>query len=281
MNGRPLELLAYRFLGSMDDAQDVVQEARLRMLGLDSEPENPDAYLTRVVANLAVDRLRHLRAERRAYQGPWLPQPVVTEEDFTEKSVMTGEELGFGLLLLLERLSAAERVVFVLREALGTRFKEIGEMLGIAPDAARQRYRRARRNLAPDRYRATPSVEQKQLLERMVAMLTVGDVAGLVALLSEDALLLTDGGGRVSAAIRPVEDPSRIARVLVHLAGRADVSHLTPIFLPVNGGFALALKNGERIESCTMVDAFEGRVRRIYVVRNPQKLRGLTNAGRS
>ena len=280
MNGRALEWLAYRFLGSMDEAQDIVQEARLKLLDLGVEPENPEAYLTRIVANLALDRLRHLKVERRAYQGPWLPQPVITEEDVTEKSAMVAEELGFGFLLMLEKLSAAERVVFVLREAVGTSFGEIGAMLGIETAAARQRYHRARRKLDSDFAGITPTSEQKRLLERMIATVSAGDAEGLVALMADDAVLLADGGGRVSAAPQPIADRARIARVLVHLAGQETVSNLNPVLWPVNGGVALVLKGDGLIHSCLLVEAREGLIRHIYVVRNPLKLGDLMVSSR-
>lgn len=280
MNGRPLEWLAYRFLGSMDDAEDIVQEARLKLLDLGVAPENPEAYLTRTVANLALDRLRHLKVERRAYQGPWLPQPVVTEEDVTEKPAMVAEALGFGFLLMLEKLSAAERVVFVLREALGSRFGEIGLMLGIETAAARQRYHRARRKLDSDLGEVTPSSEQKRLLERMIARVSAGDAEGLVALMADDAVLLADGGGRVSAAPRPIADPARIARVLVHLAAQESASDLIPALRPVNGGVALVLEGNGLVHSCLLVEARKGLIRRIYVVRNPLKLGDLVPSRR-
>ncbi len=281
MNGRPLELLAYRFLGSIDEAEDIVQEARLRLLDLGYQPENPEAYLTRTVANLALDRLRHLKVERLAYSGPWLPQPVITDDDVTEKPVMVNQELGFGFMLMLEKLSAAERVVFVLREALGSRFREIGSMLGIETAAARQRYHRARRKLDSDSSEVTPSSEQKRLLEQMISTVSAGDAEGLVALMAEDAVLLADGGGEVSAAIRPVVDPRRIARVLVHLAGKETVAELYPELMPVNGGVALVLAGEGMIHACLLLEARQGLIRRLYVVRNPLKLGDLRVSSRA
>jgi RNA polymerase sigma-70 factor (ECF subfamily) len=154
-------------------------------------------------------------------------------------------------------------------------------MLGIETAAARQRYHRARRKLDSDGGGVTPNGEQKRLLEQMISTVSAGDAHGLVALMAEDAVLLTDGGGKVSAALQPIADPRRIARVLVHLAGQKAVADLRPVLLPVNGGVALVLEGDGLIHSCVLVEARQGLIRRIYVVRNPDKLGDLAVAGRA
>jgi RNA polymerase sigma-70 factor (ECF subfamily) len=271
------ERLAYRLLGSVEDAEDVVQEARLRLLNLTEPPRNPDAYLVRVVTHLAIDRLRRLEVERRAYVGPWLPEPLVTEPLEAEAATAARQELGVGFLLLLERLSVAERVTFVLREAFGLSFREIGSVLGLRPDACRQRHHRARRKLRGQRRPAAAPAEQRRLLERLVEAVSQGDPAGVAELLADDALLVTDGGGRVSAAIRPVADPARIARVLVHLGTRSRAGSWRLGYRGLNGGVGLVLKTAPAMPyAAVQLEVAEGRISRIYVVRRPDKLTRLS-----
>lgn len=266
--------LAYRMLGSVEEAEDVVQDAQLKLLARDSAPAEPEAFLFRVVSNLAVDRLRHLKVQRRHYSGPWLPEPLVT--DPADALALSGD-LSLGLILVLERLSPAERVAFVLREGFDLSFGEMAEVLGIAADACRQRLQRARRKLDGVRRPVTPPAVQRHLLERLLDTVRSGDVGAVAELLADDAVLLTDGGGKVSAAIRPVERPARIAQVLVHVASREPATDWALTFQPLNGGVGVAVRGpagGEQgpVYACIALDASDGRISRVYVLRNPDKL---------
>lgn len=271
--------LAYRMLGSRADAEDVVQEAFLRAAGAAEGAAEPERYLFRTVANLCVDRLRAERVRRRAYHGPWLPEPLVSDDEPDDVADLA-ENLSIGFLLLLERLSPGERVVFVLREAFDLEFGEIADLLGISAEACRQRHSRARRHLRGERREAPSQTVQRRLLERLMTAVAEQRVDAVVELLSDDVLLLTDGGGVVAAAIRPVEGRERIARVLVHLAARAEAeAPLTMRWANVNGAWGVLLLCDGTIHSALTVDASETAVRRIFVIRNPNKLAGVIVPG--
>lgn len=269
--------LAYRMLGSVEDAEDVVQEAQLKLLSATSSAEDPQAYLFRVVSNLAIDRLRQLKVQRRGYVGPWLPEPLETTDDGAA-DLIGAEDLDMALLLLLERLSPAERVAYVLREACDLDFREMARVLGVRADACRQRYHRARRKLSGVRRPPTPPRAQRRLLTRLSAAVMAADADALRALLSEDAVLLTDGGGRVSAAIRPVEDPARIARVLIHVAGNWSADGIEFVWLGLNGGAGLLIRERGAAVASVQVEADPDgeRVAQLFVMRNPDKLTRLT-----
>lgn len=265
--------LAYRLLGSVEDAEDVVQDAHVKLLAAARPPAHPGAWLFRTVTNLAIDRLRHLKVVRRAYPGPWLPEPLATDEAEVEGAAVRDDDLSVGLLLLLERLSVTERVAFVLRESFDLDFAAMGRLLGVGTDACRQRYHRACRKLDADWQAPAPSAVQKRLLERLRDAVLSGDHAAVVNLLSDDALLLTDGGGKVSAAVRPVAEPARIAQVLLHLASRQPLDRLSFEWRPLNGGVGLLICEDGVPYSVIQVGADAGeRLTRLYVVRNPDKL---------
>jgi len=270
---RGLVRLAYRLLGSVEEAEDVVQDAHVRLLAAARPPDHAGAWLFRTVTNLAIDRLRHLKVVRRAYPGPWLPEPLADDETEAEGAALRADELSVGLLLLLERLSVSERVAFVLRESFELDFAAMGRLLGAGADACRQRYHRARRKLDADWHAPAPTATQKRLLEHLRDAVLAGDRAGVVRLLSDDALLLTDGGGKVSAAIRPVAEPARIAQVLVHLAAQQPLDRLSLEWRPLNGGVGLLIREDGVPQSVIQVGVGEtGRLSRLYVLRNPDKL---------
>ncbi len=296
MSLSPLEGLAYRMLGSVADAEDVVQEARLRLLRQDSAPRDESAWLFRVVTNLALDKLRERKRQRLSYPGPWLPEPLPTAEIAADPAAGTGvepdaavelaESLSMGLLLVLERLSAAERVVYVLREGFDLPFEDIATLVEASPAACRQRYRRARRHLhvdaGPPATRPglpAPPAETRALLERLLAAVAERDTERVASLFAEDAVAYADGGGVVSAAIRPVTDPARIARVIVHLAEKADQQGGMEIrWVELNAGPALLIEQGGQLHSSLQMDVAGGLIRRLYVMRNPAKLAHLTGS---
>ncbi len=280
MADRRLKHLAYRLLGSVEDAEDVVQDAHLKLLGLADPPGNRDAFLFRVVTNLAIDRLRHRKVERRAYPGPWLPEPLATESMDAEAAAARQDDLSLGFVLLLETLSVSERVAFVLREAFDLGFHEIAEILEVRADACRQRYHRARRKVAGAGPPPQSPRAQRRALERLSQAVADGDPRAVAEMLTDDALLITDGGGRVAAAVRPVEAPERIARVLIHLASREDHADLRWQLAPLNGGIGLLLvRDGGgacELYASVHLDVTNEQVSRIYVVRNPTKLGSLS-----
>jgi RNA polymerase sigma-70 factor (ECF subfamily) len=264
---------AYRMLGSVADAEDVLQEAEVKLLKQKLPPDNPEAFLFRVVTNLALDRLRQHQRQRRLYPGPWLPDPLPTESMGAEALAELADELSLGFVLMLERLSPVERVVFVLREGFDYTFDEIGELIGAKASACRQRYRRARSHLGDEKRITTPAAEQQALLDKLLVAVAEEDLSGLVAMFSEDTVVFADGGGVVNAAIRPITGPARIAQVIVHLTRKAgEEGEMTHEFIELNGGVGLLMRQDGNLHSCIQLDGIDGVVTRLYVSRNPAKI---------
>ncbi|WP_199493363.1 RNA polymerase sigma-70 factor [Marinitenerispora sediminis] len=269
--------VAYDMLGSVADAEDCVQETWIRWARADrSNIREPRGYLVRVVANVALDRLRDARARRESYVGPWLPEPLLTAPDAAER-VERAEAVSYALLVVLETLGPVERAVFVLREVFGLPYAEIAEILGRSAAGVRQVAHRAREHVRArrPRFSADPA-GQRRLTERFLAACRDGDVAGLTELLAEDVVVVTDGGGRARAALRPVAGLDRAVRFLAGLGAmyagaRAEVASL-------NGGPGLVLYPGGAPAvsgvplAAAVVEAAGGRITRVLVVRNPDKL---------
>ncbi|MGE0621207.1 MAG: sigma-70 family RNA polymerase sigma factor [Pseudomonadales bacterium] len=277
MSTSRLEALAYRMLGSVADAEDVLQEAQLRRLKLAAPPDNEEAWLTRVVTNLALDRLREQKRRRETYTGPWLPEPLptATEGDEPEGVAELAEQLGMGLMLMLERLSPVERAVFVLREGFDLGFDDIGAMLDSTPASCRQRYRRAKAHLAgeEDRGYAGPPEVQRRLLASLLDAVAARDLPGLVSLFTEDCVAYADGGGVVSAAIIPVTAPKRIAQVTLHVVEKlAAEGEMGIHWTTLNGNPGLLISQNGRLVATVALEAAGDLIRRVYIVRNPEKL---------
>lgn len=225
--------LAYRMLGSAAEAEDAVQDAYLRWHAADrSAIATPAAWLTKVLTNLCVNRLTSARVQRERYIGPWIAEPVLTGAD-RDGSAPLGpletaeqrESVSLGLLTLMERLTPAERAVFVLREAFGHGHREIAAVLDVAESSSRQLLRRARQRLAEDRKRFDPSRERwQEIVERFLAAANGGDLSELEKLLSADVVAYSDGGGKVTAARVPIIGRDKVARYLAGIlrVGRKD-----------------------------------------------------------
>ncbi len=265
------EALAYGMLGSVAEAEEVVQEARLRLYQLPTPPASDEAFLYRVVSNLSIDRLRRARTEREAYFGPWLPEPV--QEDLSAQLELA-QELTIGFVHLLEQLPPAERIVYVLRESFDLSYDELAAMLDISAQTARQRVSRARKRMRNrSAIQAFPDDEGKRLLEKLVQLVAEGDMNGLVSMMDEDVIAYTDGGGVVSAAVRPVHGAERIATVILHLATKAaEEGPLDMTMERLNGTWALVIKQGGAIHSIHFITGAGGKVQRVYAMRNPQKM---------
>jgi len=266
--------LAYSQLGDLGEAEDVVQEAWLRLERTGAESiDDLDAWLTTVVGRLALDTLRSARARREEYVGPWLPEPVVSTgaEDPADR-VTLDESVSYALLVLLEQLSPAERTAFVLHDVFDGPFGEVGEVVGRTPEAVRQLASRARRHVAHQRPRFEASPDEHDRAVRAFAQaIAEGDLDGLVAVLDPDVVWTADGGGRAIASRKPLHGAYRVARAWVALRRKAIEPTATPIELNGRLGLMLAGADGNRSVLSFMVD--EGRITRIDVVRNPAKLR--------
>jgi RNA polymerase sigma-70 factor, ECF subfamily len=262
--------LAYSELGDLGEAEDVVQEAWLRLQRSDAGAiENLDAWLTTVVARLSLDRLQSARARRESYVGPWLPEPL-TSEDPADR-VTLDESVSYALLTVLEQLSPAERTAFVLHDIFDVPFAEVARVVGRTPEAVRQLASRARRHVKSESPRFAASRQEHDRAVRAFAQAVAdGNLEGLVAVLDPDVVWTSDGGGLVSAARRPLRGASRVARAWAALSARI-VEGPTEVDLNGRLGLMLPTSDGHRAALSFLVS--DGRITRIDAIRNPEKLR--------
>jgi RNA polymerase sigma-70 factor (ECF subfamily) len=263
--------VAYEMLGSASDAEDVVQETWLRWANVDQAiVREPRAYLVRIVTRQALNRLRTLSRQREDYVGEWLPEPLVTSPDVAD-DIELAENVSIAMLTVLETLGPTERAVFVLREVFDTPHEEIAEALGKSPAAVRQVAHRAREHVAARRPRMQVSrAEQEQAVERFLEALQGGDVQRLLEVLAPDVVLVSDGGGVVAAALRPIEGAEQVARFLSRFATFAPEAQAGTVVL--NGAPALRIDLQGAADTAVSLVVQDGRISRIYAVRNPQKL---------
>ncbi|HEY1427736.1 MAG TPA: RNA polymerase sigma factor SigJ [Caulobacteraceae bacterium] len=269
--------LAYRMLGSMAEAEDVAQDAWLRWQGADRAAiADPAAWLVRVATRLSLDRLRADRARRAAYRGPWLPEPLI--EDISEDPVERAEEVSVAFLLALERLSPLERAVFLLHDVFETDYPDVAETLQRSEAACRQLAARAREHVrqAQPRFQVARDAAARLAVAFMEAARR-NDLAGLKSLLAEDAVMITDGGGKRGAALRPLVGRDDVLSFIEGLFWRqgwpagAELVRLARI----NGSPGAVLRTADGLSTIAFEPDGEGRIAAIYVVRNPEKLRGL------
>ena len=271
--------IAYRMLGSVAEAEDVVQEALLRVLGAleAGEPiESPRAYLATVTTRLAIDSLRSARVRREQYVGEWLPEPLLTDtRDDPASQAEMADSLSLALLVLLESLSAEQRAVLLLRDVFDYGYDEIARIVGKSEVNVRQLASRARSHVEQGRPRFQTSREQRdELGRRFFAAVQRGDLAGLEALLAHDVQLTGDGGGKVPALTRPLRGRSRVARALLawtRVGSRIPGASIRPV--EVNGApGALLLDGEERLIGVWALDIAGGEIAALRSVVNPEKL---------
>jgi RNA polymerase sigma-70 factor (ECF subfamily) len=265
--------VAYEMLGSAADAEDVVQETWLRWaeLGEDGHAEvrDPRAYLVRIVTRQSLNRLRTLARRREDYVGEWLPEPLLTSPDVAD-DVELAESVSIAMLTVLETLGPTERAVFVLREVFDMPYDEIAEATGKSEATARQIARRAREHVTARQPRVRVSQsEQQAVVERFLAAVQTGQLQELMELMAPDVVLIADGGGVVQAVRVPIHGAGRIAKLLARANQVVAGLETTPVWL--NGAPAGRVEfNGEPSAVSLVVE--NGRITRIYVVRNPRKL---------
>ena len=267
--------LAYRLLGEASAAEDVVQDAYLRWERSDTAV-SPEAWLTKVVTNLCLNRLTSARAQRVRYVGTWLPEPVFTDRAALgpEETVEQRESLSLGMLVLLERLTPPERAAFVLREAFGHSHREIAEILKLDEPNARQLYHRAQQHVGASRRRFVATPEQRRkLLERFLEATLDGDVPALERMLAEDVVAWSDGGGKADAFPRPVVGREKLVRVLRGLVTHPEWYRVTVGTVgTVNREPAIVFHVDGRLFA-VMVPEFDGdRITAFYSISNPDKL---------
>jgi RNA polymerase sigma-70 factor, ECF subfamily len=270
--------LAYRMLGSRSDAEDVVQDAYLRFAGA-QDVHNAEAFLVTVVTRLCLDRLKR-RAQREVYVGPWLPEPVFDAEGLSaDAATELADDLSFALLLALDRLSPLERAAFLLHDVFDTPFPEIAAMLGRTEAACRQLASRARRAVRDNRPAPAKAPDNHaRLLQAFGEAVASGNVAQLAELLRVDAVALTDGGGRKTAARNPIIGAEKVARFFIGIAAKNAGHDIRIEPAVINGAVgALLYLDGELDHTMSM--AIDGeKIAAIYIVRNPDKLRHLQPA---
>jgi RNA polymerase sigma-70 factor (TIGR02957 family) len=269
--------IAYRMLGSVGEAEDVVQEAMIRLHATDrAEVRSPTAYAATVTTRLALDELRSARARRERYVGTWLPEPVLGEPDPAERAELR-ESLTAAFLVVLETLGPVERAVYVLHDLFDLPYSEVAQVVDRSEATCRQIAARSRRHVAERRPRFDPPAGRRdELVRGFFAALEAGDVAGLEKLLAEDVVFLGDGGGRAPAVKAPITGTVRVARFLAGLV-RQTLRHglrFDPVVVNGSPG-VLVLDPAGRLLTVLAIDVRDGAVAQVRSIVNPDKLQHL------
>lgn len=272
--------IAYRMVGSAMDAEDIVQDAWLRYQQCVIIPDNPSAYLRKIVTNLSLDYLKSARVQREQYVGEWLPEPIVTDGQTPSNALSRAEHISVAFLIVLEQLSPLERAVFILREVFDYDYAEIARLLDKSPPACRQVFSRAKKHIHArrPRYAAAPDTHNR-LVREFITALQTGNIGALTDLLATDASLHSDGGGKVPAATRPLHGQKVILKFLVGLRKRAQVLQMDYSLesMMLNGELGLIGREtatGQIFMAATF-ELGEEKIAVLRFVRNPDKLKQL------
>jgi RNA polymerase sigma factor (sigma-70 family) len=287
---RQLINLAYRLLGSLADAEDVVQETYARWYAMSQEQqeaiESPGGWLTTVASRICLDMLRSARARRESYVGEWIPEPLPDRTEWINgrsggttvdpaDRVTLDESISMAFLVVLDSMTPAERVAFILHDVFRYSFAEVAEIVGRTPAACRQLASSARRRIEASQAPATPTAQQAGIVRAFKAAWEAQDIEALIGILDPAATMIADGGGLVAAALRPIEGGGQIARYLVDLAGRAP-DNVTILERTVNGQPGLVAQLDGVTATVFAFDLADDRIKHIWAVRNPEKLRPWT-----
>ena len=286
---RQLINLAYRLLGSLADAEDVVQETYARWYAMSREQQaainSPGAWLTKVASRICLDLLGSARARRERYVGEWIPEPVPDHAEWPDgrsgagtadpaDRVTLDESVNMAFLVVLESMTPAERVAFILHDVFRYPFAEVADIVGRSPVACRKLASSARRRIDASQDPATPTAQQADIIREFHRAWEAKDIDALIGLLDPDATMTGDGGGIVSAALRPIEGRDRVARRLLFIAERG--ADMTILERTVNGQPGLVIQRDGVTETVMAFDVTSGRITHIWAVRNPEKLRPWT-----
>jgi RNA polymerase sigma-70 factor, ECF subfamily len=265
--------MAYRMTGSISDAEDMVQETFLRWhKAAEVDVHSPKSYLATTLTRLCLDHLQSARVKREQYVGPWLPEPVMTEPDLESKFA---DSLAVGFLLLMESLSPAERAVFLLREVFEYEYSEIAEIVMKGEQNCRQLFRRARKQISDRKPRfETSRADRDRLLNEFVRASSSGDLQGLLKILKEDVTLISDGGGKVAAALNPIYGADHVSRFILGVIPKLPPG-LTISRVEVNGVSGIAFFAGSQVHSVVVPEIAGDNIQSIYIISNPEKLQGL------
>ncbi|MDQ2727790.1 MAG: RNA polymerase sigma-70 factor [Actinomycetota bacterium] len=273
--------VAYRMLGSATDAEDVLQDTYLRWQGqTEEEIGSARSFLATVVVRLCIDQLRCARVRRASYVGPWLPEPLATEDDDPALVAELADSLSLAFLVLLEKLSPLERAAFILRDVFAYSYDELAPLLGRSEGACRQLASRARRQVG-DRRRRVDGDRQRgeRLADRFVSACATGDVDDLLGLLAPDVVVWTDGGGKAKAAPRPVVGAWRAARFLINVSQTLSASG-TVRYASINGQAGVVVEEDGIPVAAAVLDAIEGVIGGVRILSNPDKLEALSKGWR-
>jgi RNA polymerase sigma-70 factor (TIGR02957 family) len=268
--------VAYEMLGSTADAEDVLQEAYLRWADVDpDEVRDPRSYLVRVVTRQALNRLRTVKRRRETYVGPWLPEPLLTTDDVAQ-DVELADSVSIAMLVVLETLTPLERAVFVLKEVFGFDHAEIADATGRTASAVRQVASRAKKHVEARRVRLERPDDYQEIATRFFLAAATGEIQQLMDLMAPDVVMLNDGGGKRQAALRPIHGPDKVARFLCGVLGKTGPVEVE--WRAVNGGPAMVVYAGGELDAVVTATVVDGRMREIFIVRNPDKLAALSGA---
>ncbi|HEY5337178.1 MAG TPA: RNA polymerase sigma factor SigJ [Rhizomicrobium sp.] len=282
-----LRSIAYRMLGEMAAAEDVVQEAWLRWCRAEGEDiRDPRAWLSAATVRLSLDALRKIRARRESYVGPWLPEPILPDDtrafaaDAPAARAELASDLSLALLHVLERLSPEERAALIMHDAFDCDYSEIAATLAKTEAACRKLVSRARERVKADRPRFSVSRDQhRDLLMRFAKASADGDTNALASLLIPDAIAYTDGGGRVAAALNPIYGADKVARFIIGLGKKFyAAAMLETSMIEINGQPALVLRDGHEMLGVIAIETDGMRITALYGLRNPDKLKRLTDS---
>nr|WKN40210.1 sigma-70 family RNA polymerase sigma factor [Tunicatimonas sp. TK19036] len=264
--------VAYHILGEVQEAEDIVQDSFEHFLSLPaSHVQNVKSYLTRVVANKSIDRLKERKKAQEHYPGTWLPEPYVTT---TEASVeLPADMLSYGMMYLLEELNPLERAVFILREAFNYSYEALAELCEIQQDYCRQLLSRARKkmNLTEESLTSKPPATQP-LLEAFLKAREEGDIKALTQLLKEDIILYSDGGGKKAAALVPLYGWETVTKFLAGVAQKPDSLQMEPQWVKINGQAGILLSLYGKPDSLITLEGGNQKISRLFFVRNPDKI---------
>ncbi|QHT61017.1 sigma-70 family RNA polymerase sigma factor [Paenibacillus lycopersici] len=268
--------LAYQLTGSVSDAEDAVQDVFLKIYDvLPEKLAEPKAYLCKMITNRCRDLRKAARNKREQYFGEWLPEPYSNPEDSLESSVIRDDLLSYGTLVLLERLSTTERMVFVLREAFGFEYAELAKIVDKTETNCRKLYSRAKSKMGIDSEETVHADEASEAwISGFLAAIKQGNVNQVLSMLDEAVVLVSDGGGKVRAAVEPIVTRARVAEFLLGPVRRLAAADGEPIFdiAPVNGQPALILRSEDGIHTVGLFHVEGNSIRNLYFVRNPDKL---------
>jgi len=264
--------VAYGMLGTLDEAEDVVQDAWLRWSAADAGAvRNAEAFLVTVTTRLAIDELRSARARRETYVGPWLPEPLITGPGPQDR-VLEAEQLSLALLTALERLNPVERAVLLLRDVFDVEYAAVADAIEKSPANCRQIAARARERVGePGRRRPVEPEEEERLMAAFVAAASTGDLEALTALLAADAVLYSDGGGVVPAARKPIYGAAKAARFLLGVQRKIDYEPVIAL-VRVNGDPGLRVDGPDGVVSILALEVADGAIANVRIVNNPHKL---------